>query len=508
MARSFYFASSILISAFIYWLRPRARPKRPLPPGPRKLPLLGNLLDVPAKEQWLTFTNWGKDYDSDVIHVEAAGHSLVILNSYGAMDDLLNKRSAIYSGRAFSRVIYELVGWNWLMVLMPYNEAWKERRRLFVRYIHPSDTSLHRASETRQLYVLLNQLINEPDGFLKHIRHMVAASAISMTYGIKVEESNDPFVSQAENTINNLSRSILPGTFLAETFCWLRHIPEGFPGTGWKAKVRQLRSEMLDFLNKPYDAALEAIARGTSTDSFVSRCQQDLRDGRLSYEEEELVKEMAALVFIAGAETTVSAISTFFLAMVCFPDAYKEAQAKVDRVLKGHISEDGDEKTLPYLNALLKEVFRWQPVFPMCIFHAVTEDDEYRGYHIPRDSLIIPNVWAFAYDEKMFPEPEKFKPERFLKDGKLHVEGPDPQEVIFGFGRRACPGRHIGESILFHIAASVLSLFDISKVVDVDGMPIEPLLEYSSGMTRQPVPFKCSIKPRSREAANLIRSLS
>lgn len=82
-----------------------------------------------------------------------------------------------------------------------------------------------------------------------------------MSYGIKVQETNDPFIELAENTISNLVNATLPGTFLADTFYWLRHIPEGFPATGWKAKVRELRREMHECMDTPFEAALGAIVR-------------------------------------------------------------------------------------------------------------------------------------------------------------------------------------------------------------------------------------------------------
>ncbi|KAJ3561941.1 hypothetical protein NP233_g9885 [Leucocoprinus birnbaumii] len=491
---SIYFVSAVFLSALLYWLRSSPRSKLPLPPGPRKLPLIGNLLDFPVDLQWLTFMKWGQDYESDVIHVEAAGLSLVILNSHEAMTDLLEKRSAMYSSRSLPRSVAELIGWNWLMVAMPYGDGWKEKRRLFAKYFHPSETSLHRARETQQLHILLNRLMNEPEGFLKHIRYTVGSMAITMAYGIKIQETHDPNVERAENTIVNLSKCFIPGTFLVDTFRWLRYFPEGFPGTGWKGKIRDLQREMYDFMDLPFKAALDAIAKGTSTDSFVSRFQQDINEGRLSPEEQRLVKDMAAQIFIAGAETIVSTISTFFLAIVLFPDVLKKAQAEVDRVLKGRLSEDDDIMFMPYLNALLKEVMRWQPVLPMGMFHSVICDDEYKGYRIPLGSLVVPNVWSIFYNPEIFPEPEQLRPERFLEDGKLHVSGPDPTEINFGFGRRACPGRHIGESMTFHVAASVLSMFDITRTQDANGNLIIPPADYSNGIARWPGnPFRSNV---------------
>jgi len=82
-----------------------------------------------------------------------------------------------------------------------------------------------------------------------------------MSYGVKVRETNDPFIELAENTISNLVKATLPGTFIADTFYWLRHIPEGFPGTGWKAKVRELKREMHECMDVPFEASLEAIVR-------------------------------------------------------------------------------------------------------------------------------------------------------------------------------------------------------------------------------------------------------
>jgi len=136
------------------------------------------------------------------------------------------------------------------------------------------------------------------------------------------------------------------------------------------------------------------------------------------------------------------------------------------------------------------------------------QDDVYKGYHIPAGSIVLPDVWTLSYDPVEYPEPEILRPERFLKDGQVYIPGRDPSDAGFGFGRRICQGRHIGESMWFLCAASVLALFDISKAVDDKGNVVEPHCEFNSaGAIRQPGQFVCSIKPRSQEAVNMIRSL-
>lgn len=88
---------------------------------------------------------------------------------------------------------------------------------------------------------------------------MVGAVTLTMGYGIEVQRTNDPYVKIAEETIAHLSDAGRPGSFLVEFMHLLEYIPEWLPGGGWKARIRKLRREMHDFMNKPFEASLKAI---------------------------------------------------------------------------------------------------------------------------------------------------------------------------------------------------------------------------------------------------------
>lgn len=209
---------------------------------------------------------------------------------------------------------------------------------------------------------------------------------------------------------------------------------------------------------------------------------------------------------IGGADTTVSTLNTFILAMVCYPEVQERAREELDRVLPpGRLPDFEDQDSLPYLSALVKEVLRWKPATPIAVPHYLTADDIYDGYHLPANSVVLGNAWAILHDEVMYPEPLTFNPDRFLKDGKLNPSVRDPF-AIFGFGRRACPARHMAISSLWIAAASILSTFTLGKAVDDEGENIEPSPEYHSALVCHSHPFKCTIKPRSEEAVSLIRS--
>lgn len=86
-----------------------------------------------------------------------------------------------------------------------------------------------------------------------------------------------------------------------------------------------------------------------------------------------------------------------FLAMVMYPDAQKKAQQELDAVIgPDRLPEFSDRDSLPYLNAVVKEIIRWHTVVPLGVSHCVTEEDEYKGYRIPAGTILVPNAWYAA----------------------------------------------------------------------------------------------------------------
>ena len=87
-------------------------------------------------------------------------------------------------------------------------------------------------------------------------------------------------------------------------------------------------------------------------------------------------------------------LQAFLLAMAMHPEMQRKAQAELDRVVGGdRMPTFQDRESLPYLNALLKEVLRWHPVAPIAVPHRSIADDEYNGYHIPAGTIVIASVW-------------------------------------------------------------------------------------------------------------------
>jgi cytochrome P450 len=123
--------------------------------------------------------------------------------------------------------------------------------------------------------------------------------------------------------------------------------------------------------------------------------------------------------------------------MVLNPGAMRKAQDELDRVVgKGRLPDLSDIADLPYIDALVKEILRWGIPVPLSIPNRVIQDDEYRGCFIPAGATVIQNVWAISRDPSIYPDPETFNPDRFLKDGKIDPSVFNPENRVFGAGRR------------------------------------------------------------------------
>ena len=89
-----------------------------------------------------------------------------------------------------------------------------------------------------------------------------------------------------------------------------------------------------------------------------------------------------------------STLQTFFLAMALHPDVQRKAQAELDAVIGPmRLPEFEDQKSLPYIQAIVKECLRWQNVFTLGLPHRLMQDDEYNGYFIPKGSIVLGNIW-------------------------------------------------------------------------------------------------------------------
>ncbi|KAG7451289.1 cytochrome P450 [Guyanagaster necrorhizus] len=499
-------ASSVL---FLYCLFHLSRKRRrvPLPPGPKGLPLIGNLWDIPTEYPWITYARWATIY-GDVLYLDTPGNPTVVLNSAQAAADLFERRSRNYSDRPDFTMV-QLSGWGDFLTFMRYSNRWRKHRRMFHEYFQLRAVPAYYPVQMEATLTLLHQLHEYPDAFSHHVRHHAGSIIMKTIYGYHVDPNGDQFVGLVDRAMESLRISGNVGTFLVDYIPSLKYLPRWFPGTKFMNLADAWRQDVEDMKKGPFKYALDSLASGVTSPSFVSENLTKMKNIGVPEKAThlEVIQNTAAVAF-AGCRPlcpTVSAVLSAILAFLLYPEVQAKAQAELDAVVGPlRLPNFDDRPQLPYIEAILLEALRWNPVVPLGAAHRSVKEDVYRGYYIPAGATVIGNVWAILHDEKDYPNPLVFDPDRFMPGNGKELQ-PEPT-AAFGFGRRICPGRHLALNTAWIAIASMASTLSFTKAVDSEGSIVEPSNTYTDGFLSFPVPFKCKITVRSTQAKALIDS--
>ncbi|KAF5315496.1 hypothetical protein D9619_007173 [Psilocybe cf. subviscida] len=450
-----------------------------LPPGPPVTNwLLGHLSILPATKPWKIYTEWGRQY-GPILHLRAATQHMIFLSSLEDCSELLEKRSNLYSDRP-TYTMAELMGWDFNAGVLPYGPRWRRQRRLFDQMFSRKVASLsYRPQQSRKINDMLYDLLTCPEDFRDHVKTMSAAIVMSTAYGYDVKPKGDHFVKIAEEAIERIALAVVPGAALVNAMPIMKHLPSWFPGAGFQKIASDTKKLTIQMRQEPFKHAKKKMEAGTPADCIVSKLLPSCKTN----EEVGDLQEFAAMIYAAGADTTTVSMNSFIYAMAVFPEVQRKAQQEIDKVIgRERFPTFEDWESLPYTEAIMREILRWKPVLPLGVAHRVTEDDIYKGYLIPKGALILVNVWAISRDESRYKDAEMFNPDRFLDElGELND---DECDFTFGFGRRICPGRHMGRATLWLSMATTLWAFNMGKAKDASGNEIPISGEYSDGMIR------------------------
>lgn len=328
-----------------------------------------------------------------------------------------------------------------------------------------------------------------------------------MTYGYTIEPHQpDKLVDLIEQMMTEFSLAAVPMAWAVDIIPALQYLPEYIPGAGFKKTAANWRKSITVSAYRPYRFVQRQMAALTHRPCYVSklveRLEEEGKGNKLNAEDEEAVIWTAASLYGAAADTTTISLTAFTLAMIKFEHVQRKAQEELDHVVgTARLPTFEDRENLPYINALVKEVTRWWPITPLGFPHTTTEDMHFNGFHIPKGAYLLPSVWWFLHDPDVYPDPERFDPDRFLPPRSE----PDPESESFGYGRRRCPGRFFADSGLYLNIAQSLAVFNFTKAVGRDGREIDVDVKPKPGILAYPGEFGFRIEARSEGHAELIR---
>ncbi|KAH7905082.1 cytochrome P450 [Hygrophoropsis aurantiaca] len=466
----------------------------PLPPGPPPTPIVGNVRGINASAPWLTYTEWAATY-GDLVYSRFFRQEIILINSEEVARDLLDRRSHIYSDRPVI-ITNDLVDLGFNSALLRYGAKWRLHRRIFHQAFKQEAALSFHPMQLCKVHQLLRSMLEHPKEYEKHFQLLSSSVIMSAVYAYETAPRDDPFVTVIEKALAIILEQLKPElSAILGAFPFILSLPTWFPGMSFKGKAAVSRQYAAKWLSEPFQYVQDRMKSGTSAPSMVSDALEKWQNQDESGEMTSAIRETAATAFMAASETTTSTLKVFVLATVLHPEVQERAWLSIQSMIgTTRLPNFDDRASLPYIDALLRETLRWYPIIPIGIPHATYTEDIYNGYYIPQGAMILPNVWAMTRNEAKYPNPEEFKPERFLDSNGALTD--DTCSMAFGFGRRICVGRHFADASLWFSMALMLATFKFSKQKDEKGVDIDFEPQWFSGMATHPLPFPCMITPR------------
>jgi cytochrome P450 len=271
-------------------------------------------------------------------------------------------------------------------------------------------------------------LVEWKDGELRDVHHEMSSLTLDVVtkslFGSKVAHDSK-FIGTEIATVMNRFMSQAALSFL---------LPEGLPLPKGPRLLRSRRR-----LNKVIQSIItDRRAHPVESKDLLQTllAAQDEHGTRMT--DEQLRDEIMTL-FMAGHETTANALCWTWYLLAQNPDAGEKLHAELECVLNGAAPTLADLPRLPYTEMVVKESMRlYPPVWG--IGRCAINDFELNGYRIPAGTNVFPLQWLTHRDERWFPEPERFDPERWRVDPIRRGRLPRFAYFPFGGGPRVCIG--------------------------------------------------------------------
>ncbi|KAJ5192171.1 cytochrome P450 [Penicillium cf. viridicatum] len=472
--------------------------RRKLPPGPFPWPIVGNHFQTPAVRPWITWERWAKEYNSAMITLWVGREARIIVSDAWVASELMEKKSDIFSSRPRLIMMGDVVNFTTTnQVTLPYGDRWRVHRKLMHTAVGSQAVRRYRNFQADEAKILVRDLLQDPEDFeLSVERYSISITSI-IGWGRRVDRKNDYVAQQALRLMETVNL-VTPGIYIMEAISALRHLPAWLYSAPTAFRMGAAIVSRYFYLLTEEGAA--APIANFSNHMLKAQTQHNLTD----YEVAGLMGNLIG----GGVDTTSSTMISCILALAAFPDVQAKAHTEMDSVI-GHDRspswEDIDQNRLPYLAALIKEVLRWRTVTVLAgIPHANTCDVEYKGYYFPAGTSFTGNMWAIHRNERDFPDPDKFRPERFLNG----LENPYPNargSNPFGWGRRQCSGQPLAEQGLLFSLGRLIWAFNVQPGLAPDGVEVKlDIFAYTDTENMRPEPFKARFTPRSEKTHSLI----
>ncbi|XP_053880118.1 cytochrome P450 2K4-like [Malaclemys terrapin pileata] len=461
------------------------------PPGPKPLPIIGNLHIMDLKRPYRTMLELSKKY-GPVFSIQMGCQKMVVLSGYETVKEALVNQADAFAERPKVPVLEEISkGYG---VIFSHGNNWKVMRRFTLTTLRDFGMG-KRAIEDRivEEYGFLMKDIEshkgKPFDIATIMNAAVANIIVSILLGERFDYKNPTFLRLLSLMSENVRLAGSPSVTLYNMFPAL-----GFLLRNYKILL-QNTSEFHSFIQRTFIEHLKELDKNDQRsfiDAFLVR-QQEEKSNPNGYFHNANLKSLVQNLFAAGMETTSTTLRWGLLLMMKYPQIQSKVQEEIARVIGSAQPRIEHRTQMPYTDAVVHEIQRFANILPMDLPHETTEDVTLKGYFIPKGTYIIPLLASVLQDESQWKKPDTFSPEHFLDSKGKFVK----QEAFMPFsaGRRICAGETLAKMELFLFFTSLLQRFTFHPPPGVTSSDLD--LTPAVGFTTPPMSHKICAEPRS-----------
>ncbi|GMN56883.1 hypothetical protein TIFTF001_025997 [Ficus carica] len=460
----FLFLSLILFfSTYLFFRRNkifiRKVQAKKYPPGPKKLPLIGNLHQMGNLLPHQSFQQLSEKY-GPIMFLELGSIQTLVVSSADLAKEIFKTHDVIFSGRpalyAAKKFSYNCAS----VSFTPYGDHWREIRKIMImELLSAKRVQTFVAIRDEEVGVLLQTIarssrsrssVNLSDLLISLANNIVCLVA----FGKKFENGESRFSEMLHET-----QDLLGGFCMADFFPWLSWLNKW---NGLEMRVEKCFKELDNLYDKVIEEHLDPKrpnkAEHEDVVDILLQVQKDPRQAIALNNDQ--IKGVLTDIFIAGSDSSAAALEWIMAELIKNPSVMKKAQEEVREVAKGKGKVlEKDLSKLNYLKLVIKEGLRFHPPVPLLVPRETTESCIIDGWQVPSKTRVFFNAKAIGRDPKSWEDPNEFRPERFL-DSSVDLKGQHFEFLPFGAGRRGCPGINFAMLLIELALANLLCRFD------------------------------------------------
>ncbi|KDP26294.1 hypothetical protein JCGZ_22279 [Jatropha curcas] len=472
-----------------------------LPPGPKKLPFIGNLHNLGGSLPHHVLKDLANQY-GPLMHLQLGEVPAIVISSSKMAQEVLRTQDHVFAQRP-ELLASKILSYDSTDLVFAKGEYWKQMRKFCFNELlgakKVKSLAPLREDEVSNLLESIRSAGGSPVNLTEKIFWMTSVIAVRAAFGNKWED---------QKTIISIAReslSLAGGFDLADLYPEREflHII-----TNMKPRLEKMRVKLDGVLDRIVNEHKEKLLSGqTQPDNEV------LVDVLLRFQETgnlrcpvtiDNVKAVIWDMFVAGTDTSSTTTEWALSEMIRNPKVMKKAQEEVRQAAKGKTTIDEEDiQDLPYLKQVIKETLRLHPPVPLLLPRESNQDSEIEGYYIPERTKVIVNAWAIGRDPAYWEDPESFIPERF-SDSSIDFKGNNFTYIPFGAGRRICPGMTFGLANVELPLAKLLYHFDFKLPDGIRGEDLDMTEAFGAtvGRKNQLTVIATPYVPRNNESSS------